>query len=228
MFLCRPSEPLFEIKRRFNPFKGLDGRTGSGSRLEKDRQETELIAKAKSGEADAFGDLIRIHQAPVFGYCLRHTGNRETALDLTNEVFLRAFRRFPGYDPTHPLRNWLIKIAVNLCIDHHRRRPPPEAVDPGELARITGGDHEDDPEERLVRLESGEEIRRAVEALPPNYRSLVILYYFNQLSYQAISEALELPIGTVSTWLHRAKNILRRQLSRVPPAPDGGDRRDRK
>lgn len=99
--------------------------------------EQEWIRRAQGGDAEAFAALVRLHQEGVYGFCLRMTGRREDALDLTSEAFLRAYRSLAGFDVTQPFRPWLLRIAANLCRDHLRaRQQHPAPVKDAVLAHV--------------------------------------------------------------------------------------------
>lgn len=174
--------------------------------------EQELVRLAQSGDAEAFAALVQTFQTGVYGLCLRLTGKREDALDLTNETFLRAYRSLASFDSTLPFRPWLLRIATNLGRDWFKRRErgPVPATDE-QLAAIP--DTQAPPLTRLVEADDRQGVRQAVEELPEPYRTVIILHYFNRLSYQEISESLEVPTGTVGTQIHRAKRLLRQALT---------------
>jgi RNA polymerase sigma-70 factor (ECF subfamily) len=174
--------------------------------------EQELVRLAQAGDAEAFGALVRTFQAGVYGFCLRLTGKREDALDLTNETFLRAYQSLATFDNALPFRPWLLRIAANLTRDWLKRRErSPVPVEDEHLAAIP--DTELPPLTRLVAEDDRQGVREAVQRLPEPYRTVIILHYFNQLSYQEISESLGIPIGTVGTQIHRARRLLRQALT---------------
>ena len=174
--------------------------------------ELAAIRRCLRGEKDAFAHLVQRYQAQVLALCLRMTGSREDAADVAQQVFINAFRRLDQFDQNLPFRPWLMRIAANECIAFLRRRgrQPPQAggealealTDPGQSAPS------------LVDLaEDREQVRRAVDQLPDQYRTVVLLYYFQELSYTEIARQTGLSVGTVGTHLHRAKQLLRRLLS---------------
>lgn len=175
-------------------------------------EEREAIRRCLAGEKNAFAAVVASYQAQVLALCLRMTGNREDAADVAQQAFVKAYRNLSQYDPDQPFRPWLYRIATNECISLLRRRsnqaPPAtddllaEVSDPGEGAPA------------LVALaEDRERVRSAVAHLPEQYRQVVVAYYFQELSYQEIARQTGIPIGTVGTLLHRAKQQLRRLLT---------------
>jgi RNA polymerase sigma-70 factor (ECF subfamily) len=152
--------------------------------------------------------LVDAHQAAVFGLCARLLGHRQDAEDVTQEVFLRVFRSLRRWDPLRPLKPWVMAITVNRCrtwLAQRSRRPEladylheavaaPPADDSGELAR---------------------EIERALAELRPEFREVFCLFHEQGQSYEEIARALGCPLGTVKTWLHRARlDVLNRLRER--------------
>lgn len=152
--------------------------------------------------------LIEQYEGVVFGLCLRMMGHRHDAEDVAQETFLRALRAVGGFDGERPLRPWLLGIAANRCrtaLSRRSRRPTvgdsgPEPVDPRPgLA---------DPDDLAGELD------RALDVLRPEYRTVFCLFHEQGLAYEEISVALGRPIGTVKTWLHRARAEMAEFLSR--------------
>jgi len=171
--------------------------------------EQEAIRRCRRGDRDAFGILVQQYQAQILGLCLRMTGSREDAADLAQQAFVQAYRHLAGYDPSQPFSPWLRRIATNECIAHLRRRRH-QTVGDEVLEQVS--DAETSVPALVELTEDREQVRQAVSALPPPYQTAVVLYYFQGLSYQEITNHTGLPIGTVSTQLYRAKQLLRRLL----------------
>ncbi len=152
--------------------------------------------------------LIERYQTVVFALCFRMMSHRQDAEDVAQETFVRALRGLSGFDPDRPIRPWLLGIAANRCrtaLGKRGRRPiltetPEEQVDhrPG-LA---------DPDDLAG------ELNRAIERLRPEYRMVFSLFHEQNLAYEEIAEAVGRPVGTVKTWIHRARAELADHLSR--------------
>jgi len=178
--------------------------------------DEELARQAALGDARAFEDLIERHQRYVFNLCLRIMGNYDLATEMAQEVFLRAWCSIGSFRGEAKFTTWLYAVAHNLCMnrlesvrrDAHRRMSEGDAAE--ELGRLHS--KEEDPAVAYEREESKGSIHRQVAALPPRYRSVIILFYIQDMSYQEIAEVTGLPIGTVKTHLFRAKEVLRRAM----------------
>jgi RNA polymerase sigma-70 factor, ECF subfamily len=174
-------------------------------------QETEhdLVRAARRGDRGAFARIVDLHKESVYGVAARLVGSAD-AFDISQEAFLRAFQRLPTFDASKPLRPWLMTIAHHCCVDEFRRRRRqsvfPRALDQPEHARLP---HPDEA------IETREQTMRVVEALnhlPDNQREALLLFHQDQLSYRDIGTVLGVPIGTVMTWIHRARRALRTEL----------------
>jgi RNA polymerase sigma-70 factor (ECF subfamily) len=142
--------------------------------------------------------LVERFQGDVFGLCVRLLRDRHEAEDAAQEVFLRVFRSLRRWDSSRPLKPWIMGIAVNRCRTYlGRRARRPELVT--YLQELPSPRPEDDSAE-LVR-----EIRAALETLRDEYRAVFVLFHEQGCSYEAIAQAVERPVGTVKTWLHRAR-----------------------
>lgn len=148
----------------------------------------------------------------MYNLALRITGDRDAASDCAQEAFVRAYRALAQYDPGRPLAPWLYRIATNASLNHverwHAHEQPvaelPERAEPDELS----------PEALVMRREEIAEVVAAIQALTPRYRAALTLRHLHELSYQEVAEALELPLGTVKTHLHRARQALLAELER--------------
>lgn len=174
--------------------------------------EQEAIRRCLNGERDAFGHLVRLHQAMVLALCYRMTGSREDAADIAQQAFLQAFRNLHAHDSNQPFRPWLMKIATNESISFLRKKGRQKAT-ADEEALAQAADTGPDAPSLVALAEDREAVRQAVSALPLPYRTAILQYYFEELSYKQIAERSGLPIKTVSTHIHRAKQLLKRQLS---------------
>ncbi len=161
-------------------------------------EEAVLVRRCLRGDAEAVRTLVDRFQADVFGLCVRLLGHRQDAEDVTQEVFLRIFRSLRRWDPARPLKPWIMGIAVNRCrtwVVQRARRP--ELVD---YLHDTAPAPAPDDSAELVS-----EIRAAVGELRPDYRTVFVLFHEHGQPYEDIADALDRPVGTVKTWLHRAR-----------------------
>jgi RNA polymerase sigma-70 factor (ECF subfamily) len=181
-------------------------------------EEVNLVRRCLRGEAEAVQLLVGRHQAEVYGLCCRLLGCRHDAEDVTQEVFLRVFRSLRGWDKTRPFRPWIMGIAVNRCRTWLARRARrPEPVD--YLQETAAGPPADDSAELL------HEIREALAGLRLEYRTVFVLFHEQGRPYEEIAQALGRPVGTVKTWLHRARlEVLERLKQRGMVAEDVAER----
>jgi RNA polymerase sigma-70 factor (ECF subfamily) len=184
--------------------------------------ERALVARTLAGDDDAFAALVRIHQATVYNIAYRLVGQRETAQDLAQETFLRAFKALDTFDLNRPFGPWLYRIATNLSINWVKRArlptlsldaPPPAVEDDAEPLAIP--DTSAEPAARFAQAEMQTRLRKTILSLPPDYRVVIELRHFQEMSYEEMAEALNAPLGTVKTRLFRARRLLRDRLSGV-------------
>lgn len=165
-----------------------------------------LVEALRRGDPEAPRQLIARFESVVFAVCIRMMRHRQDAEDVAQETFARALRSVGGFDGDRPLRPWLVGIAANRCrtaLGKRARRPVPVA----ELGDQVDGRPVADPD--LVG-----EIERALTRLRPEYRMVFTLYHEQGLPYEEISASLNRPIGTIKTWLHRARAELAEDLAR--------------
>jgi RNA polymerase sigma factor (sigma-70 family) len=181
-----------------------------------------LVRRCLQGDAQAIQAVVDRFQPEVFGLCVRLLHHRHDAEDVTQEVFLRVFRSLRGWDASRPLKPWVMGIAVNRCrtwMTQRARRP--ELVD--YLQDTAPARSADDSTELLA------EIRTALAALRPEYRIVFVLFHEQGQPYEDIARVMARPVGTIKTWLHRARlevlNSLRERgmVSDTEPAPGLAD-----
>ena len=163
--------------------------------------DCELVTRAITGRDDSFEELVRRYQRPLVSYVYRMTGNYESALDLTQEVFIKVYGSLARYRPEYKFSTWIYRIAHNTAIDHLRRHSTREQ----ELEVAT-------PEEESVRAERRAEIEDVIQSLPASYRELIVLRHAHDLSYDEIAEVTGLPLGTVKNRIFRAREAMRSPL----------------
>jgi RNA polymerase sigma-70 factor (ECF subfamily) len=191
--------------------------------------DKELVARALDGEESAFAELLERFRRPVFSLIYRMIGDREQAEDLAQESFVKAFNNLDSYNPAYRFSSWLFKIANNHAIDHLRRArlstvsihgsPHAASTEREEETRIVLESHDESPEQEMLALELGSEIESAIVRLRPDYRTAVILRHIENRPYEEIAEIMEVPIGTVKTFLHRARAELREMLGHLREEP---------
>ncbi len=183
-----------------------------------------LIEQSKSGDPEAFGRLVRRYQDAVYSLCYRMVGDPAEAEDLAQEAFLRVYRSLGRFRRGAPLRPWLHRITINVCLDALRKRKdvvvaqgnPDETIDRLETPR-----KDEVPESALLSRETQFRVQRALLQLPDEYRAVLVLRYLEELSYQEIAEAIDVPLSTVETRIHRAKKMLGQVLFPAPRGKEG-------
>lgn len=179
-----------------------------------------LIIRCREGDEEAWRLLMARYEAYIYQLCFRISGSRDDALDLTQEVMVKVITVLDRFQPGRPFKPWLRKVAVNVCFNCLRRSAPvtvslnqPVAED------IVLGDtlagNSDDPEAAVEWQDAREVIRQSVGRLNPQQRTVLLMRHREGLSYEEIAATTELPLGTVKTYLFRARQQLRRQLDSV-------------
>jgi len=168
-----------------------------------------LVEAIRAGDPRAARELIARFQGAVFGLCYRMLDHRHDAEDAAQETFVRALRGIFGFDASRPIRPWLLEIAANRCrtaLASRARRPPP--AEPSWLVdRADARAAPPDPDDLAGELEL------ALGRLRPEYRRVFALFHEQGLSYEEVAQAVGRPIGTVKTWLHRARAELAAHLA---------------
>ena len=162
--------------------------------------------------AVTFEEVVREHQDAVYGAALRILGDRDVALDAANQAFMKAYRSIGSYDPSRPIRHWLLRIAVNEAITLGRRRTRDRSRQAPETEAAAIADRAATPESETLDRESRDGIRAAVAQLREPYRAVVVLRYFNELSVDEVAAVLGRSPSTVGVQLLRARQLLRKAL----------------
>ena len=162
--------------------------------------------------AVTFEDVVREHEGAVYGAALRVLGDRQLALDAASQAFLKAYRSIGSYDPSRPIKHWLLRIAVNEAITIGRARTRERARHAPEAEAAEVPDRTATPETESLDRESRDAIRAAVTRLPELYREVVVLRYFNELSVDEVAAVLGRSSSTVGVQLLRARQLLRKAL----------------
>ena len=164
---------------------------------------------------DAFEDLVRKYQQRVYALCRRLTGAHQSADDLAQETFIKAYFALARFDAEWRLYPWLRRIALNTGLNYLKSRRRERPLDEAALGprRMPFSPPADGPEERLERAEFEERFERAVASLPSDQRSVFVLRFHEGLSYDEISRALDVPVGTVMSRLNRARQRLKDLLA---------------
>ena len=167
-----------------------------------EHDEDGLLERCLEGDGGAFGQLVDRYQRVLFNVSLRMVGNREDARDITQTVFLKAYENLGKFDRRHRFFSWVYRIMINETLNHLSRAKRTEPLDET-MASEQGGPDEDCERNRLH-----DSVQSALMELSPDYRQVIILRHFAQLSYQEMSSVLEVPEKTVKSRLHTARRLL--------------------
>jgi RNA polymerase sigma-70 factor (ECF subfamily) len=170
----------------------------------------DLIVSAQLGDRQAFGELVCRHQSRVVNVIYRMCGDVRLAEDAAQEAFVRVWQNLDSYKPQHAFRSWLYRIAANAALDALRRERPSVGIDALPVA-----DKSPTPEQAAEKSQRAAQVRTAVARLSEPLRLVLVLREYEELSYQEIATALEIPTGTVMSRLNAAREQLRRELSGV-------------
>ena len=187
--------------------------------------DADVVALAQQGREDAFREIIRRYERPVFSLVYRMVRDREVAEDLAQDAVIRVLNHLDKYRSEFKLSSWLFKIANNVAIDHLRKRQldtismhgSPHAATASDIEAtsidIASGD--ENALDEMEAKELGSAIERAISQLRPEYRSCIMLRHVEGRSYEEIATTLDLPLGTVKTYIHRARHELREALEHL-------------
>jgi RNA polymerase sigma-70 factor, ECF subfamily len=187
--------------------------------------DQEVVLWARSGQEAAYRELIRRYERPLFALLFRMVRDRELAEDLAQETFVKALNAIDSYRPEFKFSSWIFKIANNAAIDHLRRReldtlsldgsPHAETPEAMQATALQIGARQESPLDTVEAKELGTAIEAAIGSLRPEYRSCILLRHVEGRAYEEIAEILNLPLGTVKTYIHRARNELRLSLAHL-------------
>jgi len=187
--------------------------------------DREVVALAKAGKEAAYRELLRRYERPVFSLIYRMVRDRALAEDLAQETFIKVLNALESYRPEYKFSSWVFKIANNAAIDQLRRRevdtlsldgaPDARTADEVEATALQAVDRQESPLAELESRELGSQIELAVGKLRPEYRTCILLRHVEGRSYEEIAEVMDLPLGTVKTYIHRARLELRDYLAHL-------------
>jgi RNA polymerase sigma-70 factor (ECF subfamily) len=187
--------------------------------------DQEVVLMARAGREAAYRELIRRYERPIFALLFRMVRDRELAEDLSQETFIKALNAIESYRPEFKFSSWIFKIANNAAIDHLRRReldtlsldgsPHAETPEAMQATALQIGVRQESPLDTVEAKELGGAIEIAIGRLRPEYRSCILLRHVEGRAYEEIAEMLDLPLGTVKTYIHRARNELRQALAHL-------------
>jgi RNA polymerase sigma-70 factor (ECF subfamily) len=187
--------------------------------------DRELATQAARGRELAFRELLVRYERPVFSLIYRMVRDRTLAEDLSQEAFIRAFNAIGSYKTSYKFSNWILKIANNHTIDYLRKRkldtvsidgsPHARTADEALQSQLVIESRDENPHEYVEHRELGSQIEQAIAGLREEYRTVIVLRHVEGYPYDEIADIMELPLGTVKTYLHRARGELRESLAHL-------------
>jgi RNA polymerase sigma-70 factor (ECF subfamily) len=187
--------------------------------------DADVVSLAQRGNEGAFRELIRRYERPVFSLIYRMVRDSAAAEDLAQDSFIKVLNHLDKYRPEFKFSSWLFKIANNVAIDFLRKRqldtismdgsPHAGTASEVEATSFELADSSESPLDELASRELGAIIEQAIGQLRPEYRNCIMLRHVEGRSYEEIAATLDLPLGTVKTYIHRARHQLREALEHL-------------
>jgi RNA polymerase sigma-70 factor (ECF subfamily) len=177
------------------------------------KNDFHLVVKARQGDQKSYADLMHRYKDSIYFMVLKMVNNKEDAMDLTVETFAKAFEKLDKYQPDYAFSTWLFRVAIrkkklNTMSIHGMMDEDGEEKQLQIKADVLN------PEETSIKKQQTQELKLLIESLPPRYRNLITLRYFDELSYEEIAQQLDLPLGTVKAQLFRARYLLGNIINR--------------
>ena len=178
------------------------------------KRDFNLVERAKEGDQKAYADLMERYQDSIYFMALKMVNNKDDAMDITVETFGKAFKNINKYKPDYSFSTWVFKIATNNCIDFLRKKKLNLISIEGENQQYGNNDQLQiksdllNPEETSIKKQQKEQLKFVIEQLPARYRILIIMYYYEDYTYEQISAALDIPTGTIKGRLFRARDLM--------------------
>ncbi|MDO8993113.1 RNA polymerase sigma factor [Daejeonella sp.] len=179
-----------------------------------------LVIRAKDGDQKAYAELMQRYKDSIYFMALKMVNNKDDAMDLTVETFGKAFENIEKYKPDFAFSTWLFRIATNNCIDFIRKKRlnvvslqslSEEGKDEKQLQIASDTLN---PEQTSIKKQESEKLKSIVDQLPQRYRTLIVLRYYDEQSYEEIAQQLDLPLGTVKAQLFRARDLMSNIMNR--------------
>jgi RNA polymerase sigma-70 factor (ECF subfamily) len=187
--------------------------------------DKDVIEHARQGRESAFRELIRRYERPVFSVIYRMVRDRELSEDLAQDTFIKVLNALDKYDPSYKFSSWIFKIAHNTTVDHIRKKeldtlsldgsPHARTQEQAEATSFTPAATGLDPAGYAESQEIGAEIEAAIGELRPQYREAILLWHVEGRPYDEIADIMDLPLGTVKTYIHRGRHELRAKLEHL-------------
>ena len=187
--------------------------------------DQEVVARAREGREPAFRELIGRYERPVFSLIYRLVRDRERTEDLSQETFIKVLNALDRYDPSYKFSSWIFKIAHNTALDHLRKKEPEtlsldgsphaETAAEAEASTVTVASEDRSPEDYAAHRELSGVLDQAIALLRPEYRTAIVLCHLEGRAYEEIAEIMAVPLGTVKTYIHRARHELRHHLEHL-------------
>lgn len=177
-------------------------------RISAPEADLELVIRAKQGDTEAFSCLVSKHQHLVCNLAYRFMRDNVSAEDMAQEAFLKAFRMLGGFRGDCSFSTWLYRVTASVCLTELNRRKRRNEVEfqPGHEGAVAAAAHEMNDMPELMR--------RCVRRLPAHYARIMTMYYLNETSYEEIARLLKVPMGTLKTWMHRARKQLKKIVTK--------------
>ena len=180
--------------------------------------DAELVAAILKGEQERFSELVQRYQGRLVNYLFRLLRSRQEAEDLAQEVFFKLYQALDRYDPKYKFSTWLFRVAQNAAIDQIRKRRlqlvsmDRQGSDDREMGSWEFPSPDPSPYRDLRNQERGSAIQSAIDGLPWDYRELIVLRHYGELSYDEIAKLKEMPLGTVKNKLFRGRQMMKEKL----------------
>lgn len=178
-------------------------------------EDRKLVESAQRGDKDAFATLVQRYHRNIYSLAYRMTGNREDAMDVTQEVLLRAYRAIASFQPDKPFLPWIYRITWNICADRGRkigRTPSEESIDDANAGASRLASSAPSPDKEFERQEVARVLRAAIDQLAEGYRELIILFHLEGLSIREISDVTDMKETVIKNRLYRGRQMLKRIL----------------
>jgi RNA polymerase sigma-70 factor (ECF subfamily) len=188
------------------------------------KETGQVVARARAGDAEAWGDLYRQYAPAIFRFCRRALPTREDAEDATMEIFMKIREKLGQYDATRPFSAWLYRVAANHCWDMLRRRKIRQDKETEDLESVPLAHPDPDQLDQLIEKRTSEEVRKALDKLGARARMALVLRYYSDMSYDEIGDALGVRRAFVGVVLLRARHELRQALEGTGAMAAGGVR----